>query len=60
MVERTHAWFNAHKKLVWCPERRRPVIAFWIAFATVVIVGRRLLRLGWTRYRWDTRPLRRP
>lgn len=60
VVERTKAWFNAHQKLVWCTERRASVIAFWIAFAMVVIVVRRLIRLGWTRYRWDSRPPRRP
>jgi|GEM_PF-4432413 len=26
-VERTNAWTNAHKKLVWCTERRAAVIA---------------------------------
>lgn len=60
VVERTNAWLNAYKKLVWCTERRGAVIAFWITFAIVVIVVRRLIRLGWTRYRWDTRPPRRP
>jgi transposase len=60
VVERTNAWTNAHKKLVWCTERRGAVIAFWLAFATVIIVVRRLIRLGWIHYRWDTRPLRRP
>ena len=28
---------NAHKKLVWCTERRDRVIDFWIAFSEVVI-----------------------
>lgn len=28
MVERTHAWMNAHKKLFWCTERRARVIDF--------------------------------
>lgn len=60
MVERTNAWTNAHKKLVWCTERRTAVIAFWIAFSTVIIIVRRLIRAGWTRYRWATRPHRRP
>lgn len=59
-VERTNAWTNAHKKLVWCTERRAPVIAFWLAFSAVIIIVRRLLREGWTRYRWDGRPARRP
>lgn len=60
VVERTHAWTNAHKKLVWCTERRAAVVAFWIAFSAVVIITGRLVREGWTRYRWDTRPARRP
>lgn len=60
MVERTHAWTNAHKKLVWCTERRAVVIDFWLAFSAVIIIVRRLIREGWTHYRWDARPLRRP
>jgi transposase len=60
VVERTSSWHNAHKKLVWCTERRRRVIDFWIAFSEVVIIVRRLIRRGWTRYRWEGRPGRRP
>lgn len=59
-VERTNAWFNAHKKLVWCTERRARVIAFWLAFSAVIIIVRRLVRQGWRRYRWDGRPTRCP
>jgi transposase len=43
VVERTNSWHNAHKKLVWCTERRGRVIDFWIAFSEVVIVVRRLI-----------------
>jgi IS5 family transposase len=60
VVERTNSWNNAHKKLVWCTERRGRVIDFWIAFSNIVIVVRRLIREAWTRYRWDGRPCRRP
>ena len=60
VVERTSSWHNAHKKLVWCTERRGEVIDFWIAFSEVVIVVRRLIREGWIRYRWESRPPRRP
>jgi IS5 family transposase len=60
VVERTSSWHNAHKKLVWCTERRGEVIDFWVAFSEVVIVVRRLIREGWIRYRWESRPLRRP
>lgn len=60
VVERTNAWTNAHKKLVWCTERRAPVVAFWIAFSAVIIIVGRLVREAWTRYRWDARPRRRP
>lgn len=60
VVERTNAWSNAHKKLVWCTERRASVVAFWIAFSTVIIIVGRLVRQAWTRYRWETRPRRRP
>jgi transposase len=60
VVERTNAWTNAHKKLVWCTERRAAVVAFWIAFSAVILIVGRLVRQAWTRYRWDTRPRRRP
>jgi hypothetical protein len=60
VVERTGAWHNAHKKLVWCTERRGRVVDFWVAFSEVVIIVRRLIREGWTRYRWEGRPSRRP
>jgi hypothetical protein len=59
VVERTTAWSNAHKKLVWCTERRAVVVAFWIAFSAVLIIVGRLVREGWMRYRWDRRPRRR-
>lgn len=59
-VERTNAWTNAHKKLVWCTERRASVVAFWLAFSAVVIIVRRLIREAWTRYRWEGRPARKP
>ena len=63
VVERTSSWHNAHKKLVWCTERRARVIDFWVAFhlrSEVVIIVRRLIREGWRRYRWEGRPSRRP
>jgi hypothetical protein len=61
VVERTNSsWHNAHKKLVWCTERRGRVIDFWIAFSNVVIIVGRLVREAWTRYRWQGRPHRCP
>ena len=60
VVERTTSWSNAHKKLVWCTERVGSVIDFWLAFSAVIVVVGRLIRRGWTRYRWDGRPSRRP
>lgn len=60
VVERTNSWQNAFKKLLWCTECRQSVVDFYIAFASVVIIVRRLIREGWTRYRWDTRPARCP
>jgi transposase len=60
VVERTNSWMNAYKKLVWCTERRGRVIDFWLAFAAVIVIGGRLIREAWTRYRWDTRPCRKP
>ena len=60
VVERTSAWHNAHKKLVWCTERVGRVIDFWVAFSDVIIIVRRLIREGWRRYRWEGRPSRRP
>ena len=60
VVECTTAWTNAHKKLVWCTERHAVVIAFWIAFSTVIIIVGRLVQESWMRSRWNTRPPRRP
>jgi transposase len=60
VVERTNAWTNAHKKLVWCTERRATVVAFWIALSAVIVIVGRLVREAWTRYRWPSRPPRRP
>jgi transposase len=60
VVERTNSWQNAHKKLVWCTERRERVVDFWIAFSEVIIVVRRLIREAWARYRWESRPRHRP
>ena len=61
VVERTNSWHNAHKKLVWCTEKRGRVIDFWVvALSEVVIIVRRLIREGWVRYRWEGRPTRRP
>ena len=60
VVERTNSWHNAHKKLMWCTERRERVIDFWVAFSEVVIIVRRLIREGWSLYRWEGGPYRRP
>jgi transposase len=60
VVERTNSWSNAHKKLVWCTERRERVIDFWIAFSNAIIIVGRLIREAWSRYRWESRPSRRP
>ncbi len=60
VVERTNSWSNAHKKLVWCTERRGRVIDFWIAFSNAIITVGRLVRKAWIRYRWEGRPSRRP
>jgi transposase len=60
VVERTNSWHNAHKKLLWCTERRGRVVDFWVALSDVVVIVRRLVREGWKRYRWEGRPRRRP
>ena len=60
VVERTSSWSNAHKKLLWCTERVGRVIDFWLAFSGIVITVGRLVRSGWTHYRWEGRPCRRP
>lgn len=60
VVERTHAWTNAHKKLVWCTERRARVVSFWLAFSALILIVGRLIRHAWTSYRWDGRPPKRP
>ena len=60
VLERTNSWSNAHKKLVWCTEREGRVIDFWIAFSNAIIIVGRLIREAWSRYRWESRPVRRP
>jgi transposase InsO family protein len=60
IVERTNSWHNTHKKLVWCTERQGRVIDFWVAFSDVIIIVRRLIREAWSRYRWESRPSRKP
>ena len=44
MIERTHAWGNQYGKLRWCTERRRLVVAFWLALANAATVCGRLVR----------------
>jgi transposase len=60
VVERTNAWGNQFKKLVWNTERRQQVIDAFVALAHAIITLRRLIRRSWTLYRWDTRPRRCP
>ena len=60
VIERTHAWGNQYGKLRWCTERRRRVVAFWLALVNAVIVCGRLLRRAWSCYRWQSRPRRGP
>ena len=60
VVERTNAWQNAFKKLLWCTERRAVVIRFYLSFVNAIIIVRRLIREGWRRYRWEGRPSRCP
>jgi hypothetical protein len=55
-----NSWQNAHKKLVWCTERRGRVVDFWVGLSDVVVIVRRLVREGWRRYRWEGRPSQRP
>jgi hypothetical protein len=59
-IERTHARANQYGKLRWCTERRRPLVAFWLALAGTAIVLGRLVRPAWVSYRWEGRPPRRP
>jgi hypothetical protein len=60
VIERTHAWGNQYGKLRWCTERCRLVVEFWLALANAVLVCGRLIRRGWTHFRWEDRPARRP
>ncbi|MGC4105843.1 MAG: hypothetical protein QM753_05710 [Thermomicrobiales bacterium] len=51
---------NARKKFVWCIERQAMVVALWLESSAVIIIVRPLIRDGWIRYRWDSRPARKP
>jgi hypothetical protein len=59
-VERTHAWGNQFKKLVWNTERGSRSLTRPIALAHTIITLRRLIRCAWTLYRWERRSQRRP
>jgi hypothetical protein len=41
-------------------EREGRVIDFWVAFSQVIITVGRLTREVWSRFRWGSRPRRRP
>lgn len=59
-VERTNAWHNAFNRLQRCYERTERVIDAFFDLADAIITLRSLIRQAWNRYRWDTRPTRRP
>jgi transposase len=60
-VERTNSWHTrGFRKLAICTEVRTRVIDAFIALANAIIIVRRLIREGWTRYRWKGRPERKP
>ncbi len=61
VVERTKSWHTrGFRKLQICTERRISVIDAFIALDEAIIITRRLIREGWIRYRWDSRPKRKP
>lgn len=61
VVERTNSWHNrGFKKLAICTERVTRVIDALISLANSIIVIRRLIKESWVRYRWDSRPKRKP
>jgi len=60
VVERTHAWVNTFNRLQRCYERRQRVVDAFISFAHAIVTLCRLIRIAWTHYRWDARPVRRP
>lgn len=61
VVERTNSWHNrGFKKLAICTERVTRVIDALISLANSIIVIRRLVKESWVRYRWDSRPKRKP
>jgi transposase len=61
VVERTNSWHTrGFRKLQYCTEVRTRVIDAFIALAGAIITTRRLIREGWKRYRWDSRPQRKP
>jgi hypothetical protein len=59
-AKQINPWSNVHKKLAWCTERMGRVVDFWITFPNSIIIAGRLVREAWSRYRWETRPTRRP
>lgn len=59
-VERTHSWQNDFKKIWINTERRAINFEGFFRFVNAIIVIRRLIRLGWTLYRWESRPTKWP
>jgi IS5 family transposase len=59
-VERTHALGNAFNRLQRCYERCAKVIDAFFSLAHAIITLRRLIRVAWAGYRWDSRPQRCP
>ncbi|WP_431711068.1 IS5 family transposase [Glutamicibacter uratoxydans] len=61
VVERTNSWHNrGFKKLAICTEVKTKVIDALISLANTIIVIRRLIAESWVKYRWDSRPKRKP
>ncbi len=52
VVERTHAWMREFKGLSHCNERRMEVVQAWVQMVGAIILIKKLVTIGHTRYRW--------
>lgn len=55
-VEATHAWMKNYKGLGVCNERQIDVVKNWVQFVGAMIIIKKLVKIGFIRYRWKGRP----
>lgn len=58
-IERTNSWHTRGFGLLQVVlDRTENAQQAWCCLANAIIILKQILRQGWTRYRWDTRPVK--